>query len=1603
MSPLLRRPLMRETLQPAAGPEDPPRSQRPITFRVLGSIEVETPNGRTIPLSGPAQKALLGFLLLHPNRPVAHSEVAEALWGVDAGYTTKRLQMAVTRLRKSLKPLQGDADETILRTIAGGYQLVVAPGALDADVFEERLRQGRAALEAGDPARAGTIFRAADALWNGPALSDLALAAFAQDEIRRLEDLRLSGLEARIEADLAGGRHADVLAELERLVAAHPTRDRLAAHLMLTLYRSGRPVEALDVYRVAGARLRAELGLEPGPELQRMQARILNHDATLLPGAAPLPLELDAAGPLHGREREYAQLCEHWQHAQAGTLTVVALVGPQGIGKTRLAAELAEFVHEAGAPVHYVVGRAAQQTVTDALASTGPALLVTEDVDPATLALLRTAKRDVPVLTLCLSRGALLDAEPWWNSITLDPLGPDAVAAIVQAYAPGDHGRGPDISGAGAIPGRVHAEARQWARRESARRIGAAATRTAAGRAELQSMETELADEVEVLREVASHTSGLRSPVVCPFKGLAAFDVDDARYYYGRERLTAELVARLAGAPLLGVIGPSGSGKSSVVRAGLVPALAEGVLPGSERWRPTIIRPGAHPPQDLASLTGEGRFVLVVDQFEEIFTACEDPPARRAFIDEIVRLAGSGRGVVVLALRADQYGRCADHPGLSRLLAANQVLVLPMTRDEVRRAIECPAERAGLSVDDGLTDQLMADVERQPGGLPLLSTALLELWQRRDGRRLRLSVYEETGGVRAAVARLAENAFCQLDPDSRPLARDVLTRLVTESAQDRVERRRIALAELEETPELARVASQLADARLLTVGDGAIELAHESLLREWPRLRRWIEDDREDLRIRRALTLAAREWVRLGRTSDNLYRGTVLAIAREWRARRQPVLSEAERSFLEAGAVQEDRERIARRRRLRAAGAGIGAVLVAVVAAAVVIVQQNHEGSRGTSRDLANQSALVLPYDPSLALGVALWAREEWDTGEARAAVRQATLGARATMVRKAAKGWLYAAAPSEDGREVLTADADGAAQIWDLATGKPAVTFSGGKDDGAGDIAMSPRGGLVATAGSDGRVVVRDRGGGDARTVLEVPDAQPMTVQFASDSRRLVVAMTDGSIHVVDARSGESETVLKGHSDVVYGARFDPTGTRVVSASADRTARIWDLATRTATVLDHPDGVGGADFSADGAVVATAGDDGVIRVWDAASGRRQVTFRAGKNALLSIRFSPTGRKLLTASSDGIVRLSDAGGGPALAEFTGHRGRVLQANFVPGSDALVSAGEDGTLRVWQPNPSRTVRATLSQVILLRRGTLAVGGSVDGRVTLADLDAGTSRELAKFEQSTVVAASQDGSLVVGAVVGEGEDVHLWQPDTGGTRLIPTLESTKYSIALDPTGRWLAFGEGDGTITLQRLDGTGRRAFKGHRDTIWDVNFNADGTRLISASEDGTVRVWNVATGRAEHVLNGHGDAVNAAVFSSTADEVASAGADATIRVWNLASGRSRVLHGHVGAVNSVQFEPRGRRLVSAGQDGTVRVWDASRTEPSLVLFTHADGASAAAFSPDGSAVVSAGDDGYVRWTRCETCGPLDAVVGLARTRADRDVSPLDRRRFLTEDG
>ncbi|HEX8867326.1 MAG TPA: hypothetical protein VF821_16835, partial [Lentzea sp.] len=412
-----------------------------------------------------------------------------------------------------------------------------------------------------------------------------------------------------------------------------------------------------------------------------------------------------------------------------------------------------------------------------------------------------------------------------------------------------------------------------------------------------------------------------------PYQGLLSYGVDDGARFFGRDAMVARLVRLLRRQRFLAVFGASGSGKSSLLRAGLIPALST-----ATDTAVVLMTPGRDP--EVPASAGDGDVVLVVDQFEEVFTHCPDPQRRRAFVDRIAALVScpAPRTTVVLGIRADFYARCADLPVLAGLLAGANVPVPALTEDELRDVVTKPAGQAGLTVERALMTKILAEASGQPGVLPLLSHALLETWRQRRGDVLSVTGYEAAGGLAGAIAGTAESLYDSFDADRRDTVRQAFVRLVAfgEGVEDT--RRRVPRAELD-LPGIDAVLGRLAAARLVVLGEDSVEIAHEALIRAWPRLRQWLTTDRDELRTHRQLSEAAQSWTSLDRDSGALYRGARLAVAREWAARNagSTALTAVERAFLDASIDLADAERAAaarRSRQLRYLVAALSALLV---------------------------------------------------------------------------------------------------------------------------------------------------------------------------------------------------------------------------------------------------------------------------------------------------------------------------------------------------------------------------------------------------------------------------------------------------------------------------------------------------------------------------------------------------------------------------------------------------------------------------------------------------------------------------------------------------
>jgi WD40 repeat protein len=1006
----------------------------------------------------------------------------------------------------------------------------------------------------------------------------------------------------------------------------------------------------------------------------------------------------------------------------------------------------------------------------------------------------------------------------------------------------------------------------------------------------------------------SSELSDARSPVQarpCPYPGLSSFTAADARYFRGRDDLVADALASLetrTGAGPTALIGPSGSGKSSLLQAGLLPAVRAGRLgvPGSADWPQLVLTPGEHPLRTLATrlagptggsaegirarlaadpgqLTDIARrarpdgLLMCVDQFEELFTVCADPDERRAFIHALCAASDGPDAplTVVLGLRADFYGHCMAYPELASTLERGQIPVRPMTTDQLRIAIEGPADTAGLVLESGLADRLLQDLAAGPdagSALPFLSYALQATWQLSDGQLLTLADYQATGGIWQAVTQRADRTYDQLEPAAQDAARQLLLSMVRLGEGTEDVRRRVSVADLGSADDPARshaIATgrdAFVEARLVTVADGEAEITHEALLRAWPRLRGWIDEDRAELLARQRLTDAAHTWVAEGRDRGALYSGARLEQARRWLdpapdAHRRGPLSATERDFLAASSAVE-RRRLGRRRAMVATAV----VVVLALAGTGVFALQQRAGDRSTAAEqssvqLAAEADNLRASNPAAALQLSLTAYSSAATPEARSSLYESYVTPYPVTLPGRATGPIVSVAYSPAGTLVAGSARDGKVRLWRVSDPlHPVLAATLAVGHGGSEVVFSPRGHLMIV---------------HAQRALELWDvANP--VHPVRLSALPVVAKL---------RNGQGQFVPLAVS---------PDGDMVATGNHDGRLRLWNITDPRRPVLSADVLVGGQAlesiaFSPDGRLLATASapttrqGSGQVRLYAvsdpaAPAIRAVLTF----STAFSIAFSPAGHLLVAAGTSEqlsawdiptagqptpVSVLNPLSGGPTGFDTFGAiafrpDGRAFVTADTSGQTYIWSAqGEDGPIQEASlPDAAGTFAAAFSP-----NGQQLVTGDLRGAVVLWTMLAPLLPGSMQLDWQGS-AFSQDGTLLaLDAPTNNGNatgSAALWEiRDPGRPIRIAALPRGWPTAEFLPGGRTLLTVNAAGTEL--RLWGTSARrlvpgaiiAAAPGQSVVFAPPAPSDGGLLAVATGDistgdGTVAVWNV---------------------------------------------------------------------------------------------------------------------------------------------------------------
>ncbi|MCI0671244.1 MAG: protein kinase [Myxococcaceae bacterium] len=1125
--------------------------------------------------------------------------------------------------------------------------------------------------------------------------------------------------------------------------------------------------------------------------------------------------------------------------------------------------------------------------------------------------------------------------------------------------------------------------------------------------------------------DVVATLSGFLNPGLAPtekgepFRGLLPFDGRHASTFFGRSAEVAVLVERIRTSASVLVVGASGAGKTSLLQAGVIPALCE-----KGAWRVLSLRPSAHPLRSLASLLArdpeasalstlapgeqagsasreegsameqdleeaparlsvhlgalaeryQSRVLLVVDQLEELFAVTTDTQARKKFLQALCAAADDARGPlrVVLSMREDFLGALAGEPGAAPLLR-DLVLVSPPSPAALREILVRTLEGHGYRFSDAaLPDEMVSAVSAARAPLPLLSFATHELWERRDERERTLTraAYEDIGGVAGALTRHAEGLIEALPPSERRTARDVLLRLVTPMRT----RRALTRAELLDGlgPGAADVVGRLIDRRLLVSthtsdDEPAWELAHESLLTHWPRLRAWVDENVEQWPLLEEARGAAEGWLRRGRAAEALWRGDATATARQLLSGGVR-LPEAVEEFLRAS--------VRRERHVRWAARGaIGAVVALLSSASLFLAHQVAVAEE--------QRALASTREAEAVLETARAAVQRGDPLEARARLRTALelaeprgassvffqLANHPLVWRAPLGGAVNAVAYSPDGVSVVATGQSGKVVAVDIATREQRLLAK--LDGDAFDVEFAPEGRTIAVGGSGGVHLVSLDGGKVRR--LGQHGAPVYHVAYSRDGRLLATSAFDHTVRLWDTRSGASRSLSFERNPLALS--FSPDGATLAVGSLGGAIRLVDVSSGRVlhTLEGHTVfGVTALQFTSDGHRLWSSSGDATVREWDVASARELRVITGNRGGLWHVSVSPDEKLLATASVDGTARLWHLESGRELAIFRSSGGDFYRAVFSPDGRLLATAGHDGTFALWKVpeleyGRTHTHRGAVHDTV--ESGGTVLSAGADGQVLRWSASSGAAIQASRVAEGVLnsLARSPDGRWI--ATAGADPRVQLLDPVSfARKRAVDALGGSVHGLSFSPDGKRLAVAVATGRVHLVSLVGEGAmESFVAHQGFCSSVAFSPDGRFLATGGADGWAHLWDARTQRQLAQWESPGGGVWAVEFDPRSRWLV-LGAERGATVIDLASrARWSLLEGV--RVNEVMFDEQGERLAIAAANGEVQLRTTSEWKPTWTA-RHRREANSVSFI-NGTLIASSGDDGTVRlWSAAD---------------------------------
>ena len=1186
----------------------------------------------------------------------------------------------------------------------------------------------------------------------------------------------------------------------------------------------------------------------------------------------------------------------------------------------------------------------------------------------------------------------------------------------------------------------------------------------------------------------------------CPFRGLNFFDFEHAPIFQGRTKAVGEVLEALeaqrrAQRPFVLVVGASGSGKSSLVRAGVLPLLTQPeTIEGVGLWRWSVTTPGAggsggdcfdalaaallelhalpalqdsesrNAIRDFATELREhsdsvalrvrdaldhvarewkiqqshslkererqlresgrlddadlsrqqrerlelpkARLALVVDQLEELFTSGFSLDVRQKYISAIAGLVRSGRVFILATLRSDFYPRYQEFPDLIELTKPSGKFDLrPPTPYELGNMIRLPAEAAGLHFEEDREtgqrlDQALRDAAAlTPESLPLLEHVLSLLYERQDLRGddlLRWSDYREVCELKGALAKHAEAVFSMLQPHEQRAFPLVMRYLVTLSqGEEEVPNGRtvpyrdfISSEENDEKAGAKGFVDLFIEKRLLVAdtdpqGEVTVRVAHEALLREWRRVKEWLTENREFLRMRDRLDSSLKLWLSRGKQKDDLLEpGLHLAEGEKLVKDFGPSLSREQNDYIAASIAERDRRKRAHERIRYVVMAAI--TLLAVVAgfqwlraaqafkSEARVTAKLHEQLQQASWASFNQAERQFQLG-EWREGIALLARAiKFDPANQVASERffhELIIHRERALPSPIAsfehQNLVFQVAFSPDAARILTASWDKTAKLWDVASGKLVVSFA--HQGFVWHAEFSPDGARILTASADNTAKLWDAASGKLIASF-AHEGAVYDAAFSPDGARILTASADKTAKLWDATSGKLITSFA-HQGIIWDAAFGPDGARILTASADNTAKLWDAASgELIASFDHQDDVGRAAFSPDGARILTASADKTAKLWDAASGKLIASFDH-QDWVSEAAFSPDGARILTASWDKTAKLWDAASGKLILSFA-HEDGVWHAAFSPDGARILTASADKTAKLWDAASGQLIASFAHQqgvrwTAFSPNSARILTASYDKTAKL--WDAALGRPVASFAHQDGLyhaAFSPDGARILTASY--DKTAKVWDATSG--KLVASFANKITYYADKDIGEAAAFSPDSARILTASADNTAKLwdaasgqliASFAHQQGVRWAGFSPDGARILTASYDNTAKLWDAASGKLTASFD-HQASVHHGAFSPDGAQILTASADNTAKLWDAASGKLIASFDHQDEVTDAAFSPDGARILTASADKTAKLWDAASGEL-IASFGHQDTVRWAGFSPDGARILTASAD------------------------------------------